>query len=127
MPIGCTVQFKHSLQFHKTAEVISGFYDALGIGLGNMMQEKDENEARIRIRAWSASISDERSSNWRELTNLVKGLVDLVIRGVLRNTLLFLFADNSTAEAAIAKENSSSPLLFELVIELKTAEMRHGF
>ena len=91
------------------------------------MQGKDENKVHIRIGVWSASISDERSSNWREFTNLVKWVVDLAKRRTLHNTMLFLFTDNSTVEGAIAKGNSSSPLLFELVIELKTAEMKYGF
>jgi len=76
---------------------------------------------------WSASVSEERSSNWREFANLVKGVVSQAKKGALLNTLLFLFTDNSTVEAAIAKGNSTSPLLFDLVIELKTAEMRYGF
>jgi len=115
------------VRFERTAEVIYGFFDASGTGLGSMMQGKDANKVHIRIGVWSAAISDEKSSNWREFANLVKGVVERAKKGLLRNTLLFLFTDNSTVEAAIAKGNSSSPYLFELVIELKTAEMMHGF
>ena len=71
-----------------------GFFDALGTDLGSMMQGKDEHKVHIRIGVWSDSISDERSSNWREFANLVKGVVDLAKRGTLHNTMLFLFDDN---------------------------------
>ena len=36
---------------------------------------------------------------------------------------IFMFTDNSTAEAAFCKGTSSSPLLFELVLELKRLEV----
>ena len=48
-------------------------------------------------------------------------------QGHLLNTLLFLFIDSSTTEAAVAKGNSPSPHLFELIIKWKGAKMRYGF
>ena len=92
-----------------------------------MIQGKDEDKVHVRIGVWSASIADEMSSNWREFANLVKGVVNLEKQERFSNTLLFLFTDNSVAEAESAKGNSPSPLLFGLVIDLKSAEMKHGF
>ena len=40
---------------------------------------------------------------------------------------MFLFADNSTVETAVAKGNSPSRKLFELVKRLKTLQMKYGF
>ena len=40
---------------------------------------------------------------------------------------MFLFMDNSTVETAVAKGNSPSRKLFELVKRLKTLQMKYGF
>ncbi|KAL7565760.1 hypothetical protein ACA910_010199 [Epithemia clementina (nom. ined.)] len=65
-----------------------------------------------------------RSSNFRELYNLVALLVDLVEGGTLSpGTELFIFTNNSTAEAAFHKCTSTSKLLFELALKLKVLEM----
>ena len=40
---------------------------------------------------------------------------------------MFPFADNSTIETAVAKGNSPSRKLFELVKRLKTLQMKYGF
>ena len=38
-----------------------------------------------------------------------------------------MFTDNSTVEAAVAKGNSPSKRLFELVLELKKLQMQYSF
>ena len=58
-----------SIRFHVVAEILHGFVDALGGGLGSMMKVKDKIELAIRIVVWFTSLSKERSSNWREFSN----------------------------------------------------------
>ena len=118
---------KMPIRHSKTAEVYYGFYDASGRGLGSTLQSSDESKLRLRVGVWSASASQERSSNWKELSNLVEGLEEEAKRGKLTNALLFFFTDNSTAETAIAKGNSPSRHLFELVLRIKALQMKYGF
>jgi hypothetical protein len=70
-------------------------------------------------------VTEERSSNWRELDNLVEALERIVVEHDLRGSEIFIFTDNSTAEAAFWKGTSSSPRLFELVLRLKELEMKY--
>ena len=62
--------------------------------------------------------ADESSSNYRELRNLVESLEQSGSLGELEGKEIFVFTDNSTAEAVIHKGSSSSPLLYELVVRL---------
>ena len=52
-----------SIRYHVVTEVMYGFIDTSGGGLGSMLQGKDERELLIRIRVWSVSASLERLSN----------------------------------------------------------------
>ena len=81
----------------------------------------------LRIGIQSASTSQEQLSNQRELSNLVEGLEEEAKKGKLFNTLLFFFTNNSIAESAIAKGNSPSRHLFELVLRIKALQMKYGF
>ena len=115
------------VRFEKAAEVFYGFFDASGSGLGSMLQGKDESQILIRIGTWSEEIESETSSNWKEFANLVRGVIELAEKGVLSGALLILFTDNSIVEGCIAKGNSPSKKLFELVLELRQCQMKHGF
>ena len=53
------------------------------------------------------------SSNYRELRNLVEALEELQQHGDLIGAEIFLFTDNSVAEAAFYKWTSESKTLFE--------------
>jgi hypothetical protein len=66
---------------------------------------------------WSSKVSEESSSNWRELGNLVMSLEHQAQKNGLRDCEMFLFTDNTTTEeAAFWKGPSSkSPKLFEPV------------
>lgn len=66
---------------------------------------------------------DEKSSNYRELRNLVEALESAYTDGLLDDREVFMFTDNSTAEAAFFKGTSTSELLFELVLRLRKIEM----
>jgi hypothetical protein len=70
--------------------------------------------------------AEEKSSNWREFTNLVEFLEGAIVEHKLEGSEIFIFTDNSTSEAAFWKGTSSSPLLFELVLRLKKMEMNYN-
>ena len=59
------------------------------------------------------------SSNFIELANLVKSMEELNARGGLTGKEVMLFTDNITCEEVFYKGNSSSKLLFELVLRLR--------
>ena len=50
-----------------------------------------------------------------QLRNLVEALERSGSTGELNGKEIFLFTDNSTAEAVVLKGSSSSPLLYDLV------------
>ena len=67
---------------------------------------------------------DKGSSNLQELKNLVDTLKAMALSGKLEGAKIFIFTDNSTAEAAFFKGSSKSRLLFELILELWEMEMK---
>jgi hypothetical protein len=71
-------------------------------------------------------VTEEKTSNWRELNNLVEALERLVVEHDMQGLEIFIFTDNSTAEAAFWKGTSKSPLLFDLVLRLKLLKLKHG-
>ena len=100
-----------------------GFGDSSGAGFGATVTTS--TGIRVRFGVWG---KDEgvRSSNYRELRNLVEALEDLWEKGELLGVEIFIFTDNSVAELAYYKGTSSSKLLFELVLRLKKLEMAAG-
>jgi hypothetical protein len=119
----------------KIARIIYGFGDASGAGFGSSWMDgsqltrrnmEDETRSRVKYRfgRWGSE-GDGTSSNYRELRNLVDSLVEMSRQGDLTGVEVFLFTDNSTAEAAFNRGSSSSPLLFELVKKVKLLEMCH--
>ena len=115
------------IRHSKTAEVFCGFFDASGTGFGSTMQGKDTSKLTLRIGVWSCDIESERSSNWKEFGNAVKGIRKEAKAGNLHHALLFICTDNSTVEGAVTKGNSPSEHLFELVVDLKSDQMRYEF
>lgn len=103
----------------EAVQVRYGFGDASGLGYGSAVTQEGGKTLRVRVGTWKWTISQEKSSNWRELRNLVKLVKDLADAGKLRNCELFLFTDNSVAERAFFRGTSSSRSLFELVLELR--------
>jgi hypothetical protein len=104
-------------------EVYYGFGDASQDGFGFNMQFGDNIEDKFG--QWSDAVS-EKSSNYRELLNLVLRMEELVENGKLKGCEVFLFTDNSTAESVFYKGNSSSEQLFELMLRLRELEMKGG-
>ena len=118
---------QYPVRFQRVAEIIYGFADASGGGLGSMFQGNDEDSINIRIGVWSSTLSKERSSNWREFKNVVEAVLTEARKGRLFQTVVFLFTDNSTVESAMVKGNTPIEALFELVETLKGAEMKYSF
>jgi hypothetical protein len=113
------------VQCKKTSKAYYGFGDASGLAFGATIQIGDE--IWYEYGQWSSEVTEERSSNWREFTNLVEFLERSVRRHGLQGSEIFIFTDNSTSEAAFWKgTSSSSPLLFDLVLRLRQLEMTHN-
>lgn len=108
------------------AQARYGFGDASGLGYGSAVNLNGRT-LRVRVGTWKWTISQEKSSNWRELRNLVELVKDLAKTGKLRHCELFLFTDNSVAERAYFKGTSSSQSLFELVLELRKLTLTGEF
>ena len=117
----------------KTAAVYYGFGDASGSAYGAALQQlrsgKGDDPPRqvlYEYGQWLERATEEESSNWREFTNLVEFLESQSKGGGLNDSELFMFTDNSTADAAFWKGTSKSPKLLELVLRLRKLEMSLG-
>jgi hypothetical protein len=109
---------------NKSGTFLYGFADASGPAFGGSAQVGDE--IRYQYGQWITQVSEEETSNWRELGNLLEFIKDLVGGGEFEGFELFIFTDNSTAENAFWKGTSTSRRLYELVLELRTLEHEHG-
>jgi hypothetical protein len=100
-----------------------GFGDASKTGFGASIQIG--KEIQYQYGQWTSEASETTSSNWKELSNLVDSLDDILTNNDLGGCELFMFTDNSTAEAAYWKGTSHSQKLFDLVLRLKKLEVKH--
>jgi hypothetical protein len=100
-----------------------GFGDASGGGFGATWESSEGIKYRFGI--WGTDNTD-KSSNYRELCNLVESLEEVGRDGQLVGVEIFLMTDNSTAERAYYKGTSSSKLLHELVHRLRRLELEEG-
>ena len=96
------------------------FGDASKAGFGSSWISN--NGVKYRFGTWGRDIANG-SSNLRELKNLVDTLKSMAQDGELDGAEVFIFTDNSTAEAAFFKGSSKSRLLFELILELQELEI----
>ena len=101
----------------KIVEVYYGFGDASGSAFGDTFQGR--GATYFEYGQWATEQSEE-SSNWRELCNLLDSLEGFASTENLRGSEVFLFTDNSTAEATYWKGTSRSPRLFYLILRLKS-------
>ena len=105
------------------AKVAIIFGDASGEGFGSSLWLYGSTTVETEHGLWTRQYGG-RSSNYRELYNLVLRLETMVKDGTIpKGSEVFMFTDNSTAESAFFKGTSSSPLLFELVLRTKRLEM----
>jgi len=98
-----------------------GFVDASGAGFGSSILLL--NGETIFCHGFWGSDEEQRSSNYRELRNLVDTLQEGLTQGDLQGTEVFLFTDNGVAEAAFYKGNSDNRFLFQLILRLRQLEM----
>jgi hypothetical protein len=101
-------------------KVFYGFGDASKTGFCTNFQVAEQ--ILYRYGHWCDATSEE-SSKYRELKNLVDGLEQQVKAGKIFGAEVFIFTDNSTAEAVYYKGNSSLRKLFELMLRLRKLEM----
>ena len=105
------------------AKVAIVFGDASGEGFGSSLWLYGANIVETEHGLWTREYGS-RSSNYRELCNLVLRLEALIDDGTIPSGAeVFVFTDNSTAESAFYKGTSSSRLLFDLVLRTKRLEM----
>jgi hypothetical protein len=98
-----------------------GFGDASGAGFGATLQIG--NAIYYEYGQWISEVTEQASTNWRKLNNLVEALEGACKEHDLRGCEILLFADNTTAETAFWKGTPKSPKLFELVLRLRKLEM----
>ena len=98
-----------------------GFGDASGTGFGASWLDP-KGSISYRYGTWGDD-AQIQSSNYRELRNLVDTLEHLSESNEMKGVEMFIFTDNSVAEAAFHKGNSSSKLLFELILRLTRMEL----
>jgi hypothetical protein len=99
---------------------VYGFGDASSGGFGSSIGLTEGVRGRYGV--WGKDLED-KSSNYRELRNLVEAVENEALSGRLRHAELWLFTDNSTAESCFAKGSSTSELLHELILKLRKLEM----
>lgn len=102
--------------------VVYSFGDASGSGFGSSSWR--ESEISHCSGQWADEFG-EKSSNFRELANLVYSLEQSWADGVLKDSEVFVFTDNSTAESAFFKGTSSSQALLDLILRLQCVQL-HG-
>jgi hypothetical protein len=105
----------------RRAHAVYGFGDASKDGFGASIEIEGKGIV-WRSGTWTRTMREE-SSNFREFRNLVEMIESLVAKGTLSGHELFMFTDNSTAEAAFFKGTSTSEKLFNLVLRLRKIEM----
>ena len=103
--------------------VIYSFGDASSGRFGALLGLPQGIHGRFGV--WDRDTED-MSSNYRELCNLVDTVEEETQAGSLANSELWLFTDNSTAESCFTKGSSSSRLLHGLVLRLRKIEMDVG-
>ena len=72
------------------------------------------------------SVTEEKTSNFRESANLVLRLKKLVNDGVVpKGSEVFIVTDNAVFESIYFKGSSKSHFLHEMIVELKKLEMEN--
>jgi hypothetical protein len=115
---------KRTIQPKKCAEAMYMFGDASGSGFGSSLMI--EQEIYYLHGQWSSTFASE-TSNYRELGNLLHAITEATNKGLLKNSELFVFTDNTTVESAFYKGTSSSKRLFQLVLDLRKLQLHGGF
>ena len=96
-----------------------GFGDASKNGFGATQKSSDSDHIFCCFGVWDKDMNGGKSLNYRELLNLVETLEEMFKEGELEGVQFFFFTDNSVSEDVFVKGNSSSLLLYELILRLK--------
>ena len=115
---------KRIVRRRDTVTAYYGFGDASSGGFGSSLGLAHGTQGRFGV--WGSDV-DDKSSNYRELRNLVEAVEEEATEGRLDRSELWLFTDNSTAESCFVKGSSTSELLHSLVLRLRKVEMDVGF
>jgi hypothetical protein len=111
------------IRLNKISEALYMFGDASGSGFGSSL--KVGKEIFYLHGQWKPSFSQE-SSNYRELCNLINAIKRASFEGLLKDSELFVFTDNTAAESSFYKGTSSSKRLFKLTLDLRELQMNDG-
>jgi hypothetical protein len=96
---------RRTIRSIKISEALYMFGNASGAGFGSSLMIG--KEIHYLHGQWNTSFSHE-SSNYRELGNLINAIKAASSKGLLKNSELFVFTDNTSAESAFFKGTSSS-------------------
>ncbi|KAL3826346.1 hypothetical protein ACHAXA_003670 [Cyclostephanos tholiformis] len=107
----------------RTITTYYGFGDASSGGFGSTVERPDGLHGRFGI--WGSNNKD-KSSNYRELHNLVETIEEEAKEGHLKDGELWIFTDNLTAESCFFRGGSTSKTLHELVLRLRKTEMSNS-
>ena len=101
--------------------LIYSFADASGSDfLSTLLVHK---EIHYKIGTWS-STENTNSSNWRDFKNLVCDVEEADLKGRLEGSTVILATSNEVGELSLCKGNSTSENIFELVVRLRTVEIK---
>jgi hypothetical protein len=103
---------------------VYGFVDASTAGHGSSFGLPD-GSLLFRHGLWGRD-TDDLSSNFRELCNLVESVEEAVLLGELTGYELFVFTDNTMAEGGYYRGNSNNKILFSLILRLRLLEMHYS-
>ena len=76
---------------------------------------------------WPCTVTEEESSNWREMNNIVTSIEELGEAGKLEGAEIFVATDNSTTESAHHKGYSGSEKLDAIIVRLYELELKYRF
>jgi hypothetical protein len=111
------------IRMARQMKVIYGFGDASGNGFGSSIHLPSV-EVVWRSGMWNRTMVEEHNSNFFELANLIMALEDLQVKGGLVGHEIFMFTDNTTAEAAHFNGTTKhGKQLFDLMLRLRKLEM----
>ena len=98
--------------------------DASGAGFGSSSYNTRSKGVNAEYGTWIPTVTNERSSNFREAANLVCRIKRMLRNQDLkRGSEVFVFTDNSCAESTMYKGSSKSRWLHEMVLDLRAMEM----
>jgi hypothetical protein len=118
---------KPALRCMQSKRILTAYYsfgDASLADFGSTIQRPSRVHGRFGL--WGKD-KEDKSSNYRELRNLVETVEEEAGESYLKNSKLWLFRDNSTTESCFYKGGLLSKLLHELILRLKEAKICHGF